>query len=94
MEVTTEVRNARSSSALGVAAGRMELKDEARGGQLRATASARVYFNRPHDYAPFKRRVWGRGHGKFEQGSMFNPYWQARLVETPRADKRILLATP
>lgn len=94
VEVATEVRNARSSSAIGVGAGRMALKDEARGGELRAMASAQVYFNRPHEYAPFRRSVWGRGDGKFEQGSMFSPYWQARLVKTPPADKLILLAGP
>lgn len=42
-----------------------ELKNDARGGKLRAMASAQVYFNRPHEYAPFKRMVWGRGDGKF-----------------------------
>jgi hypothetical protein len=94
VEVETEARNARSSSAIGVGAGRMELKDDARSGKLRAMASAQVYFNRPHEYAPFKRMVWGRSDGKFEQGSMFSPYWQARLVETPSRDKLVLLATP
>lgn len=94
MEMATGVCNARSNSALGAGAGRMALKDQARGRELRAMASAQVYFNRPHEYAPFKRIVWGRGAGKFEQGSMFSPYWQARLVETPRADKLILLAGP
>jgi Flp pilus assembly protein TadG len=94
VEVATGVRNARSSSAIGVGAGRMALKDEARGGELRAMASAQVYFNRPHEYGPFRRSVWGRGDGKFEQGSMFSPYWQARLVETPASDKLKLLAGP
>jgi hypothetical protein len=94
VEVATGVRNARSSSAIGVGAGRMALKDEARGGELRAMASAQVYFNRPHEYGPFRRSIWGRGDGKFEQGSMFSPYWQARLVETPASDKLKLLAGP
>ena len=94
MEMETEVCNARSNSALGAGAGRMALKDEARGGELRAMASAQVYFNRPHEYAPFRRSVWGRGDAKFEQGSMFSPYWQARLVETPASDKLKLLAGP
>lgn len=94
VEVATKVGNARSSSALGISAGRMGLKDEARGGELRAMASAQVYFNRPYDYAPFKRMVWGRSDGKFEQGSMFSPYWQARLVDTPQQDKLLLVAAP
>lgn len=94
VEVATKVDNARSSSALGIGVGRMALEDKARGGELRAMSSAQVYFNRPFNYAPFKRVVWGRSDGKFEQGSMFSPYWQARLVDTPQQDKLLLVAAP
>ena len=41
-----------------------------------------------------QRVVWGRSDGKFEQGSMFSPYWQARLVDTPQQDKLLLVAAP
>lgn len=94
VEVTTKAERARTSSAIGMGVGRMKLEDKARDGDIRAMASAQVYFNRPYNYAPFQRMVWGRSDRKFEQGSMFSPYWQARLVETPRADKLILLAGP
>ncbi len=94
VEVTTTVRNARSSSAIGIGADRMRLEDKANHGELRAMASAQVYFNRPYNYSPFKREVWGSSDRKFEQGSLFSPYWQARLVETSPGDRLKLLAAP
>ncbi len=90
VEVATDVANARTSSAIGVGAGRMALRDEAISGKLQALASAQVYFNRPYDLAAMRRQVWGRGDRKFEMGSTFSPYWQARLVDTPDADRRLL----
>ena len=87
VEVGTDVANARTSSAIGAGAGRMELRDEAVGDTLQALASAQVYFNRPYDLAAMRRQVWGRGDRKFEMGSTFSPYWQARLVDTPTADR-------
>lgn len=94
VEVGIPVKKARTSSALKMSAGRMELKDQARGEQLRAMASAQVYFNRPHELGGFQRSIWGRRDGKFEEGSLFSPYWQARLVETPGADRRLLVLAP
>ena len=94
VEVSSKIALARTSAATGIGVGRMQLKDEARGGDMRAMASAQVYFNRPPNYAPFSRMVWGRSDRKFEQGSMFSPYWQARLVETPLVDRGLLLAGP
>ncbi|WP_295951885.1 pilus assembly protein TadG-related protein [uncultured Xanthomonas sp.] len=94
VEVGTDVDKARTSSALKIGSGRMQLKDQARGNQLRAMASAQVYFNRPHELADFRRSVWGKGDGKFEKGSLFSPYWQARLVKTPASDRALLVAAP
>ncbi len=94
VEVGTRVEKARTSSALKIGRGRMQLDDRARDGQLRAMASAQVYFNRPHEYSPFARSVWGRRDGKFEEGSLFSPYWQARLVQTPMSDRTLLVAAP
>lgn len=94
VEVGTKVDKARTSSALKMGSGRMQLKDQARGEQLRAMASAQVYFNRPYELSAFRRSVWGRGDGKFEKGSLFSPYWQARLVQTPISDRTLLVAAP
>lgn len=55
-----------------------------------ALASAQVYFSRPMALDQFKRRLFGkqREHAGLadvgEAGSLFSPFWQARLVETGR----------
>jgi hypothetical protein len=51
------------------------------GSGLQALAAAEVYFQRP---VP-------RGDGRHEYASLFNPYWQARLVEVSSAE-RVLTA--
>jgi hypothetical protein len=62
----------------GMGAGQMALTDKTQGGDVSALASAQVYFNRP-----FALTAFARGDRKLEVGNLFNPYWQARLVETP-----------
>ena len=51
-------------------------------GEIAAIAKSEVYFSRPADLAYFTR-----ADGKEEYGNAFNPYWQARLVETTNADR-------
>lgn len=92
IEVGAKVEQARTSSALGIGVGRMQLEDRAKGGRLRAMASAQVYFARPQHLPQFRRIIWGRTDHSFEQGSMFSPYWQVRLVETPGSDRTMLAA--
>ena len=41
---------------------------------IHALGSAEIYFHRPDQ----------RADGRREYASLFSPYWQARLVETPR----------
>jgi len=55
--------------------------------ELGAIAKAEVYFKRPKDLTYFSR-----ADGKEEYGSAFNPYWQARLVETTNADRMVSIA--
>ncbi len=50
-------------------------------------AKSEVYFKRPLDLDQF-----ARGDGYVEHGSAFNPYWQARLVETSHTDRIAALA--
>lgn len=94
VEVQSAASELRTSSRIGVGAGRMELKDEARSGQMRAMSSAQVYFSRPYNNAAFRRTVWGKTDRQFEMGSLFSPYWQPRLVETPTEVRLILAGTP
>ena len=49
---------------------------------MTALASAQVYFDRPRQLTAFSR-----ADGLRELGSLFSPYWQARLVDTPRGVK-------
>jgi hypothetical protein len=66
----------------GAAGSRIHLDDQTKGGDVSAFASAQLYFNRP-----FALSTFARSDRKLEQGNLFNPYWQARLVETPDAVK-------
>lgn len=43
-------------------------------GWMRALSKSQVYFARPS-------KLWARGDGKIELGSLYNPYWQPRLVD-------------
>lgn len=73
----------------GMGSGQMALTDRTHGGDVSALASAQVYFHRPFALAAF-----ARGDRKLEAGNLFNPYWQARLVETPRGIAGLLGAVP
>ncbi|MBL4621290.1 MAG: hypothetical protein JKY89_02730, partial [Immundisolibacteraceae bacterium] len=44
------------------------------------------YFSRPNDLTYFQRR-----DGLQEFGSAFNPYWQARLVDTSYGERAMAL---
>jgi hypothetical protein len=52
-------------------------------GALHAVSSAEVYFQRPAD----------RSDGRQEFPSLFNPYWQARLVPVSAADRQLASAS-
>ena len=49
-------------------------------------AKSEVYFSRPNDLTFFQRR-----DGLQEFGSAFNPYWQARLVDTSYGERAMAL---
>ena len=52
--------------------------------EVAAIAKSEVYYSRPQDLSYFQRT-----DGHIEYGSAFNPYWQARLVETTYADRTV-----
>ena len=54
--------------------------------EVAAISKSEVYYDRPQDLAYFRR-----DDGHVEYGSAFNPYWQARLVETTYADRTVAL---
>ncbi len=66
--------------------GRLRINDRPADGEIAAIAKAELYFKRPNDL-PF----FARADGHEEYGSAFNPYWNARLVETTHADRMVAL---
>lgn len=54
--------------------------------ELAAIAKSEVYFSRPLDLSYFRR-----ADGQGEIGSAFNPFWQARLVDTSWGDRVVSL---
>ena len=66
--------------------GRLELEEAFGWDDMTAIAKSEVYFKRPLDLDYF-----ARGDGYVEHGSAFNPYWQARLIETSHADRVMAL---
>ena len=72
----------------GEAAMDVRLDDAAPGSKMRTLASAHAYFYRPKaDGSEFTRKGWKRADRKTEMANLFNPYWQARLTETPAAER-------
>lgn len=57
----------------GIAGGRFALTAGTQSGYMRTLSKAQAYFSRP-------AKLWARDDGKTEQGSLYSPYWQARLV--------------
>jgi Flp pilus assembly protein TadG len=56
--------------------------DKAQNNKMTALASAQVFFSRPRELFPRSSDSDYR-----ELGSLFSPYWQARLVDTPATAK-------
>jgi hypothetical protein len=71
-----EARRVRTAEAIGAGAGRLRLAGDFSGGRIHSLASAEVYFRRPPG-AP----------ALIEFASLYNPWWQARLVEPTRAER-------
>lgn len=70
-------------------AGRLRMNEALGDGELGVLAKSELYFSRPTDSLATH---FHRGDGMTEAGSAFNPYWQARLVDTSYADRTLGLA--
>ncbi len=53
--------------------GQLTLKNGTQSGYMRSLSKAEIYFARP-------KKLWARSDGKAELGSLYSPYWQARLA--------------
>lgn len=61
----------------GIGAGMFGTEDQMAGGGMTAIASGELFFHPPDDYNPARRR------GRYEIASLFSPYWEVRLTDTP-----------
>lgn len=73
----------------------LKLNDDLKGNVMRVVASSQAYFLRPRraDHRLRLDASFGRDDGKTEYASLMNPYWQARLVETPAANVALSTAS-
>ena len=79
----SEAANLRTAARLGFGAGsgRMALAEPLAGGRLWALGTAEVYFHRP-----------AAAPDRIEYASLWNPYWQVRMVPTPAGQQLAALA--
>lgn len=68
--------------------GRFSLNEAFADEELAVIAKSQVYFARPTDRLASH---FHRGDGLTEVGSTFNPYWQARLIETGYSERLLAL---
>jgi hypothetical protein len=69
--------NLRTANTLNVGVGRLRMAENLDRDRITSVGAAEVYFRRP---VP-------RADGRMELPSLFNPYWQARLVEPSLQDR-------
>jgi hypothetical protein len=69
--------NLRTANTLNIGVGRLRMTENLERNRITSVGAAEVYFRRP---AP-------RNDGMVELPSLFNPYWQARLVEPSLAQR-------
>ena len=85
VEVTKKESNIQTSDNTGIDAGQLQLSDQYACNKISKLTQAEVYFMHPDTYAGYGN-VFSR---PIEYGSLFNPYWQARLVEPSATAKAI-----
>ena len=71
----------RTANVLDVGVGRLRLSEDYAGDRLWSLAAAELYFRRPADAS-----------GLIEYASLYNPYWQVRLVEPSAMQRAAALA--
>lgn len=90
LQVSRNIASTRTTSTLRVGVGRVGLQEGAPSSELRALASASAYFIRPRNSsgagALLRAASWNRSDNRYEYPSLFNPYWQASLVDTPTVE--------
>jgi hypothetical protein len=73
--LVVEVEKSVSDMAQSPGSDRYSLPNDTTVTKMRSLSKAQVYFARPQDVSWF-----ARSDGKTELGSLYNPYWQPRLM--------------
>lgn len=96
IEVRREADTIRTSSkVVGTAPANVKADAALKGNVMRVMASGAAYFYRPtRDSGAFTRAGWARADKRTEMVNLFNPYWQAQLVENPTGALAASLAEP
>jgi len=80
--LTKDSDQVRDPNRPGVPSGRLDLAENHADDELGVIAKSEVFFSRPNTLSYFRR-----GDGRTELASAFNPYWDARLVDTTVLDR-------
>lgn len=75
----------RDTTNNGLGQGVFWADDEVAADSMAAISMGELFFERPTYESRYQLRV--RGRVQHEYGSLYNPYWQVRLIETPREYK-------
>jgi competence protein ComGC len=86
--VEQKMADIRTSSNIPKLANKNDLvvPDKMQNDKMTGLASAQVYFDRPQSLFP------RANDSRRELGSLFSPYWQARLIDTPKTVKAEIFA--
>ncbi|WP_158590378.1 pilus assembly protein TadG-related protein [Noviherbaspirillum cavernae] len=68
-----------------ISGGQFALNNGTQSNYMRSLSKAEIYFSRP-------KKLWARSDGKTEVGSLYSPYWQARLAPNSFAEQYVSLA--
>lgn len=100
IEVQAEAKSLQTASAIGIGSpqkanretnnngfgqGMFRAEDTLAGGSVSSISTGEIFFERPVFNAKDILRINGRK--KEEYGSLWNPYWQVRLVDTPKEQR-------
>jgi hypothetical protein len=73
--------NVRTANQLNVGVGRLRLTEDYNRNRITSVGAAEIYFRPPYE------RAASSGATQVELPSLFNPYWQARLIEPSMAQR-------